>query len=70
MKSIQLAVCLVLALLAAGCSTQETAPGGASGYEMGSDRFGPIPAPDPSRRISWQDCTRPIAPDGGNLMCR
>ena len=26
--------------------------------------------PDPSRRISVQDCTQPIAADGGNLKCR
>ncbi|MCC6473066.1 MAG: hypothetical protein IT514_04905 [Burkholderiales bacterium] len=25
---------------------------------------------DPARRISEQDCTRPIAIDGGNLKCR
>lgn len=28
------------------------------------------PEADPSRRISEQDCTQPIARDGGNLRCR
>lgn len=28
------------------------------------------PEPDPARRVSEQDCTRPLAIDGGNLRCR
>ena len=28
------------------------------------------PHADPSRRVSEQDCSRPIEPDGGNLRCR
>lgn len=28
------------------------------------------PEADPTRRISVQDCTRPIDPAGGNLLCR
>src|SRR5690349_18577150 len=32
---------------------------------------GPTAPPlDPSRRISEQDCSRPLSGDGGNLMCR
>ena len=27
-------------------------------------------APDPTRRISVQDCSRPIDPQAGNLVCR
>jgi hypothetical protein len=69
MKSMNFAACLALALLASGCSAPDTAPG-RSGYDMGSDRFGPIPAPDPDRKISVEDCTGPLAPDGGNLKCR
>jgi len=28
------------------------------------------PDPEPGRRISEQDCTRPLVQDGGNLRCR
>ena len=28
------------------------------------------PEPDPARAINAQDCTRPVDPDAGNLMCR
>ena len=28
------------------------------------------PEPDPTRTINVQDCTRPVDPDAGNLMCR
>lgn len=69
MKSMKVAACLALALLASGCSAPEPGPG-RSGYDMGSDRFGPIPTPDPDRTISVQDCTQPLMLNGGNLMCR
>jgi hypothetical protein len=29
-----------------------------------------IPEPDPARRINIQDCTQPVDPMAGNLMCR
>ena len=28
------------------------------------------PEPDPARKINIQDCTRPVDPDAGNLLCR
>jgi TRAP-type C4-dicarboxylate transport system permease small subunit len=28
------------------------------------------PEPDPTRKINTQDCTRPIDPEAGNLVCR
>lgn len=28
------------------------------------------PEPDPARRINVQDCTQPVNPMAGNLMCR
>jgi hypothetical protein len=28
------------------------------------------PPPEPSRRVSEQDCTRPLADDGANLKCK
>jgi hypothetical protein len=37
---------------------------------MYGSRYGPAPAPDPNRRISEQDCTKPIVLDGGNLRCK
>ena len=29
-----------------------------------------VPDPDPSRRVNAQDCTRPVDPAAGNLLCR
>jgi hypothetical protein len=47
----------LLLVLAAGCST--------------NPRDGAYPPPmDPTRKVSEQDCTRPIVDDRGNLMCR
>lgn len=49
---------LLLLVLAAGCSTQP--------------RDGaPAPSMDPTRKVSEQECSRPITTDGiGNLLCR
>jgi hypothetical protein len=48
---------VLLLVLAAGCSTRPQ--DGASAPPM-----------DPTRRVSEQDCSRPIDTGGGNLMCR
>src|SRR5579859_6229589 len=32
--------------------------------------LGERPDPDPARRINVQDCTQPVSPRAGNLMCR
>jgi hypothetical protein len=32
--------------------------------------IGHAPEPDPTRRINVQDCTRPVNPAAGNLLCR
>jgi len=37
---------------------------------MGADEYGPLPAADPDRTVSVQDCTQPFAIDGGNLSCK
>jgi hypothetical protein len=48
---------LLLLVLAAGCSS--------------NPQDGAYPPPmDPTRRVSEQNCTRPIHTDRGNLMCR
>jgi hypothetical protein len=42
-------------------------------YYMGPDGKTPMygaPEPDPTREINAQDCTRPVDPDAGNLLCR
>ena len=41
-------------------------------YRFGPDGKTPVrgPEPDPGRKINVQDCTRPIDPSAGNLMCR
>lgn len=46
---------VLLLVLAAGCATQDGAV---------------APPMDPGRKVSEQECTRPIDNDGGNLMCR
>src|SRR5712664_2775175 len=48
---------VLLLVLAAGCSTNPQ--DGAYASPM-----------DPTRKVSEQDCSRPIGADGGNLMCR
>ena len=42
-------------------------------YQVGPDGRTPLheaPPPDPARKINVQDCTQPIDPDAGNLLCR
>ena len=41
-------------------------------YRLGPDGKTQVraPEPDPTRRINAQDCTRPIDPYAGNLLCR
>ncbi len=42
-------------------------------YTMGPDGKQPMygaPDPDPTRVINVQDCTQPVDPGAGNLMCR
>ena len=46
---------VLLLVLVAGCATQEGAV---------------APPMDPARKVSEQECTRPLDADGGNLMCR
>ena len=41
-------------------------------YRLGPDGKASVraPEPDPTRKINIQDCTRPIDPNAGNLLCR
>jgi len=41
-------------------------------YGLGPDGKTSVraPEPDPTRKINAQDCTRPVDPYAGNLMCR
>ena len=42
-------------------------------YGIGPDGKTPMaraPAPDPTRSVNAQDCTQPVDPEAGNLMCR
>jgi hypothetical protein len=52
---------------ASGRSTTTTRFGGSGMY---GSHYGPAPALDPKRKISEQDCTKPIVFDGGNLRCK
>ncbi|MBI3375101.1 MAG: hypothetical protein HY017_25545 [Betaproteobacteria bacterium] len=47
-----------------GASTTTGGGGRYAGYH------GAVPELDPSRKISEQDCTKPIVLDGGNLRCK
>jgi hypothetical protein len=40
------------------------------GSSMYGSHYGPMPALDPKRKISEQDCTKPLVFDGGNLRCK
>ena len=41
-------------------------------YRVGPDGKASVRAPDsdPTRKINVQDCTRPVDPAAGNLLCR
>ena len=41
-------------------------------FRLGPTGTTPIraPRPDPTRTINAQDCTRPVDPSAGNLLCR
>ena len=41
-------------------------------YRLGPDGKTSVraPEPDPTRKINIQDCTRPVDPSAGNLLCR
>ena len=41
-------------------------------YQLGPDGKTSVraPEPDPTRKINAQDCTRPVDPNAGNLLCR
>ncbi len=41
-------------------------------YRLGPDGKTSVraPEPDPNRKINIQDCTRPVDPNAGNLLCR
>jgi hypothetical protein len=41
-------------------------------YRLGPDGKTSVRAaePDPTRKINIQDCTRPVDPNAGNLLCR
>src|SRR5882672_1712716 len=72
MKKTSLAV--LVALLAGGCAgrfdteTVAKRDSGTAANPVVDEAF--VPPMDPSRKVSEQDCSRPVATGGGNLMCR
>jgi hypothetical protein len=60
---------LLLLVLAAGCSSQPQGPYAGTSTNPGGAEAA-APPMDPTRKVSEQDCTRPIVDDGGNLRCR
>jgi len=73
MKKKSLAV-LLLAALAAGCAGRfdpdavEKRDSGTAANPMVQETL--VPPLDPQRKVSEQDCSRPVDTSGGNLMCR
>lgn len=59
---------IVLALFAAGCAGGTYNSG--SQPDMVVKERGAVPPMDPSRKVSEQDCSRPVEIAEGNLMCR
>jgi hypothetical protein len=58
-------------MIAFGASTAAARPGGtASGSARATGFHRDTPPADPTRKVSVQDCSRPISADGGNLLCR
>jgi hypothetical protein len=53
-----------------GFSTSTASGRGGTGSGRPETPRGEVPAPDPARKVSEQDCSRPIVLDGGNLRCR
>ncbi len=54
-------------------SGSSASAGGGSANRAGGGMYGvhrPAPELDPKRRISEQDCTKPIVHDTGNLRCK
>src|SRR5262245_13691786 len=59
---------VLLLVLAAGCSSQPQGPYGSTATNPGVGEG--VPPMDPTRKVSEQDCSRPIDTGGFNLMCR
>ena len=63
------AIVLLLLVAAASCTTERQYS--SSGMSVTYSGAAAQPAAlDPARAVAEQDCTKPIAPDRGNLRCR
>ena len=56
--------------IAFGASAAAHPGGTASGSARAAGLHRDAPPADPTRRVSVQDCSKPIAADGGNLLCK
>ena len=70
---------LLLTLAVVSCANQERYPSSqtmsypvnsAGSATMYGSVYGSAPPPDPARKVSVQDCTKPIVQDGCNLLCK
>ena len=64
-----MSIAVVAALLGA-CATKETSGGYAMSGLSGSRYAVKAPPMDPNRKIDEQDCSQPIQPERGNLLCK
>jgi hypothetical protein len=68
--------CIIVAVALAGCANAiivgVMVADGMDYYRLGPDGRTSVRASeaDPTRRINAQDCTRPVDPNAGNLLCR
>ena len=63
---------VLLFSLAAACSTPQNPELDFANHDKPSatrHAKGAPPPMDPARRVSEQDCSRPVVPDQGNLRC-
>jgi hypothetical protein len=60
----------IVFLLLTACQSAPQSTNRSSSFAMYGTYYGVVPKPDPARKISEQDCTKPTVPDGGNLLCK
>ena len=63
---------MIIAVVAAlgACATNETGGGYAMSGLSASRYAVKAPPMDPNRKIDEQDCSQPIQPERGNLLCK
>lgn len=70
----RIAAVFICLLVTVSCATSKSsgASSGATGWNATSTAAAaaPVPPMDPKRKITEQDCSKPVDLDGGNLRCK